>query len=41
MPTIMLHSIDQVGPDLLVALGYLSVLDLVTETLVVLELLKF
>ena len=37
----MLHSIDQVGPDLLVALRYLTVISLVTETLVVLELLKF
>ena len=40
MPTIILHSIDQVSPDLLVALRDLSIFALVTETLVLLELLK-
>ena len=37
----MLHSIDQVGPDLLVTLSYLSVLALVTGTLVIFKVLKF
>ena len=41
MTTIMLHSIDQVDPDILLVLRYISVLSLVTETLLVLELLKF
>ena len=40
MPTIMLYSIDQVSPDIIVNFRDLSIIALITKTLLVLELLK-